>query len=132
MIPSAGAISLAIADANDKFLGKLSYVWEQVGCGETQATAAIARMMQNGIVDAVIGPDCEASCEPSAALTAAHNIPQISYSCSSDLLSDKKAYPTVAPNPDSRSPLLPPPLTARSVLVWAHRSVRTLSALCRF
>ena len=97
MIPSAGAISLAVADANEKFLGKLSYVWEQVACDGTQATAAIARMMQAGIVDAVIGPDCEASCEASAAFSAGQNIPQISYSCSSDLLSDKKAYPTVAP-----------------------------------
>jgi hypothetical protein len=103
LIPSAGAISLAIADANEKFLGKLSYVWEQVGCDGTQATAAIARMMQAGIVDAVIGPDCEASCELSAAFTAGYNIAQISYSCSSDLLSDKKTYPTVAPQ--SRLPL---------------------------
>ncbi len=103
MIPSAGAISLAVADANEKFLGKLSYVWEQVDCDGTQATAAIARMMQSGIVDAVIGPDCEASCEPSAALTAGHNIAQISYSCSSDLLSDKNKHPTVAP--PSRFPL---------------------------
>ena len=108
---SAGAISLAVADANEKFPVKLSYVWEQVGCDGTQAMAAMGRMMQAGIVDAVIGPDCEASCEPSAALTAGHNIAQISYGCSSDLLSDKKAYPTVAPNHDSRSPLLPPPTT---------------------
>jgi hypothetical protein len=101
--PSAGAISLAVADANEKFLVKLSYVWEEVGCDGPQATAAIARMMQAGIVDAVIGPDCEASCEPSAALTAGHNIAQISYSCSSDLLSDKTTYPMVAPQ--SRFPL---------------------------
>ena len=127
MIPSAGTISLAVADANEKFLGKLSYVWEQVACDGTQATAAIARMMQAGIVDAVIGPECEASCEASATLTAAHNIPQISYSCSSDLLSDKTAYPTVAPNHDSRSPLLPPPPTARSVLVWASLRVSPFS-----
>ncbi len=97
MIPSAGAISLAIADANEKFLRKLSYVWEQVDCDGTQATAAIGRMMQAGIVDAVIGPYCEASCEPSGAFTAGYNIAQISYSCSSDLLSDKNKYPTVSP-----------------------------------
>ena len=128
MIPSAGAISLAVADANEKFAGKLSYVWEQVGCGETQATAAIGRMMQAGIVDAVIGPECEASCETSGTFTAGVNIAQISYACSSDLLSDKKKYPTVAPRHASHSPLLPPATSARSVLVWAHRSVRTLSA----
>ena len=128
MTPSAGAISLAVADANEKFAGKLSYVWEQVDCDGTQATAAIARMMQAGIVDAVIGPQCEASCETSGAFTAGHNIAQICYGCSSDLLSDKKKYPTVAPRHASHSPLLPPATSARSVLVWAHRSVRTLSA----
>jgi hypothetical protein len=111
LIPSAGAISLAVADANEKFLRKLSYVWEQVGCDGTQATAAISRMMQAGIVDAVIGPDCEASCEPSAAFAAGFNIAQISYACSSDLLSDKKTYPTVTLNHDSRSPLVPPTTT---------------------
>ena len=129
MIPSAGAISLAVADANEKFLGKLSYVWEQVDCDGTQAAAAaIGRMMQAGIVDAVIGPDCEASCETSAAFSAGYNIAQISYSCSSDLLSDKKKYPTVGPRRPSQSAPLSPPTTARSVFVWAHRSERTLSA----
>ena len=102
LIPSAGAISLAVADANEKFPGKLSYVWEQVGCDGTEATAAIAGMMQAGIVDAVIGPECEASCETSGVFTAGHNILQISYGCSSDLLSDKNKYPTVAPR---RAPL---------------------------
>jgi hypothetical protein len=119
LIPSAGAISLAIADANEKFLRKLSYVWEQVDCDGTQATAAIGRMMQAGIVDAVIGPDCEVSCEPSGAFTAGYNIAQISYSCSSDLLSDKNKYPTVSPRHASHSPLLSPPPTARSVCVGA-------------
>jgi hypothetical protein len=126
MISSAGAISLAVADANEKFLRKLSYVWEQIDCDETQATAAIGRMMQAGIVDAVIGPECEASCETSGTFTAGHNIAQISYGCSSDLLSDKKKYPTVAPRHACLSPPLPPPTTACSVFVWAHRSLRAL------
>jgi hypothetical protein len=105
---SAGAISLAVADANKQFPVKVSFVWEEVDCDDMQATAAISRMMQAGIiVDAVIGPDCEVSCENSASFTAVQNIAQISYSCSSDLLSDETKYPTVAPFPlpGSRSPL---------------------------
>ena len=102
---SAGAISLAVADANKKFPVKVSFVWEEVDCDEVQATAAISRMMQAGIIDAVIGPDCEASCENSASFTAVQNIAQISYSCSSDLLSDKAKYPTVAALPLSALPL---------------------------
>jgi ABC-type branched-subunit amino acid transport system substrate-binding protein len=97
---SAGAISLAVADANKQFPVKVSFVWEEVDCDDTQATAAISRMMQAGIiVDAVIGPDCEVSCENSASFTAVQNIAQISYSCSSDLLSDETKYPTVDPYP---------------------------------
>ena len=92
---SAGAISLAVADANQKFPVKLSYKWKEVDCDSTQATAAISLMLQDDVVDAVIGPACEASCESSAYLTAGRNIAQISYSCSSDLLSNKQKYPTV-------------------------------------
>ena len=94
---SAGAISLAVADANEMFPVKMSYIWEEVACDATQATAAISRMLQDDKLDAVIGPDCEAACESSAYLTAGRNIVQISYSCASDLLSNKKKYPTVPP-----------------------------------
>ena len=92
---AAGAISLAVADANKRFGLNVSYVWREVDCDTSSATAAISRMMQDDILDAVIGPDCEVSCESSAYLTAGRNIAQISYSCSSDLLSNKKKYPTV-------------------------------------
>jgi ABC-type branched-subunit amino acid transport system substrate-binding protein len=90
---------LAVADANAKFGVKVAYTWKEIGCDATQATAAISRMLQDDIVDAVIGPDCEASCESSAYLTAGLDILQISYSCCSDLLSNKKKYPTVEPLP---------------------------------
>ena len=135
---SAGAISLAVADANKQFPVKVSFVWEEVDCDDMQATAAISRMMQAGIIDAVIGPDCEASCENSASFTAVQNIAQISYSCSSDLLSDETKYPTVDPYPlpASRFPLsglatlLPCRTIAHSMLGLVHLSMRTLSAQC--
>ena len=104
---SAGAISLAIADAHTKFGIELKCSWEEVGCDATQATAAISRMLQNDVVDAVIGPYCEASCESSAYLTSGRDIAQISYSCSSDLLSDKKKYPTVKLHPTFHSAVFP-------------------------
>jgi ABC-type branched-subunit amino acid transport system substrate-binding protein len=122
-----------VADANKKFPVKVSFVWEEVDCDEVQATAAISRMMQAGIIDAVIGPDCEASCENSASFTAVQNIAQISYSCSSDLLSDKTKYPTVAPLPlplSALAPLLPCRAIVHVLLGWVHRSMRSLSAQC--
>ena len=92
---SAGAISLAVADANKKFPVKVSFVWAEVDCDSNLAVAAIRRMIQGSIVDALIGPDCEASCESSGGLTAGLDLAQISYSCCSDLLSNKEKYPTV-------------------------------------
>ena len=94
---SAGAISLAVADANKQFPVKVSFVWAEVDCDSNLAVAAISRMIQGSIVDALIGPDCEASCESSGSLTAGLDLAQISYSCCSDLLSNKAKYPTVEP-----------------------------------
>ena len=89
---------MAVADANDKFRVKLSYKWEEIDCDATQAMVAINRMRRDDIIDAVIGPDCESSCEGSGSLTAAEDLVQISYSCCSDLLSNKLKYPTVRPH----------------------------------
>ena len=127
---SAGAIALAVADMNEKFKTKLSYKWEEIDCDAVHATAAISRMLHDDIVDAVIGPDCEFSCETSAVLTAMHDVAQISYSCCSDALYDKMKYPTVesrnqesAPPPPSplrvgtRGPLLLGPLVVADYLV---------------
>ena len=97
MRASAGATSLAVADANQKFPVKVSFRWEEIDCDEMQATAVISRMLQENIVDGVIGPDCEASCEPSASFTAGRDLVQISYSCSSDLLVNRERFPTVCP-----------------------------------
>jgi ABC-type branched-subunit amino acid transport system substrate-binding protein len=121
---SAGAISLAVADANKKFPVKVSFVWEAVDCESNLAVAAISRIIQGNVVDAVIGPDCEASCESLAYLTAELDLPQISYSCRSDLLSDKSKYPTVA------SHLHPRPASARlhcSCCLWMPRCRLSLS-----
>ena len=123
---SAGAISLAVADANSRFPVKLAYKWKAVDCDATQATAAISLMLQDDVVDAVIGPDCEDSCESSAYLTAGRNIAQISYSCSSDLLSDKKKYPTVRPCFPNSAPVL-----WVHPLVLPHSAQRGLTVLTR-
>jgi hypothetical protein len=90
---------MAVADANKQFMIQLTYDWQEIDCDAAQATAAISRALEADVVDAVIGPDCESSCESSAYLTAGRNIAQISYSCSSDVLSNKKKYPTVTTQP---------------------------------
>ncbi len=102
---SIGAISLAIdvvnAQAQGALLGpmirgrKITYSWKEVDCDRSKALAALSQILEEGPVDAVIGPDCSAACESTAILTSGRELPQISYSCSSAALSDKTAYPTV-------------------------------------
>jgi len=96
---SIGAIALAIDDVNSRaaVIGgpKISYAWREVDCDRAKALAALSLMLEEGPVDAVIGPDCSTACESTAILTAAREMPQISYSCSSTILSDKHLYPTV-------------------------------------
>ena len=104
---SIGAIALAVDVANAQAIqpgsvravrgGKITYSWREVDCDSSAALAALTHILEEGgrPVDAVIGPDCSVACESTAILTAGLDIPQISYSCSSIALSDKKAYPTV-------------------------------------
>jgi ABC-type branched-subunit amino acid transport system substrate-binding protein len=100
---SIGAIVLAVDDANTQALigrgwGNLTYSLEEVNCDRSGAIAALTRMLEDGPVDAVIGPDCSAACESTAYLTAGRDIPQISYACGSMDLSDKTKFPTVRPS----------------------------------
>ena len=102
---SIGAIALAVDAANaqadqpgsERAIrgGKITYSWREVDCEPSAALAALTRILDEGPVDAVIGPDCSVACESTTILTAGLDIPQISYSCSSIALSDKKTYPTV-------------------------------------
>ena len=102
---SIGAIALAVDAASAQAgqpgsvrtvrRGKVTYSWREVDCEPSAALAALTRILDEGPVDAVIGPDCSAACESTAILTAGLDIPQISYSCSSIALSNKKTYPTV-------------------------------------
>jgi ABC-type branched-subunit amino acid transport system substrate-binding protein len=102
---SIGAIALAVDAANAQGIqpgsvraipgGMITYSWREADCEPSAAVAALTRILDEGPVDAVIGPDCSVACESTAILTAGLDIPQISYSCSSIALSDKKIYPTV-------------------------------------
>jgi hypothetical protein len=98
---AAGAVSLAVAEANNLsyFVGRdahLAFSWREVDCDSSSAPAALGRMLGEGRVDAVIGPDCSTACESTGYITAGLDIPQISYSCSASILSDKSKYPTVS------------------------------------
>ena len=111
---SIGAIALAVDAANAEAgqpgsvravrRGEIAYSWREVDCEPSAALAALARILDEGPVDAVIGPDCSAACESTAILTAGLDIPQISYSCSSIALSDKRMYPTVRLTFAARAP----------------------------
>ena len=64
-------------------------------CDASVGLAALSDLLEkDGPLDAVIGPGCSSECESTAFLTSGRNLPQISYSCNSPLLSDSVKYPT--------------------------------------
>jgi hypothetical protein len=97
---SIGAIALAVDFVNNQtdLLGgkKVVYSWQAIDCNPSQAIASLTRMLEERPVDAVIGPDCSVACESTAYLTSGRDIPQISYSCSADSLSDRAKFPSVS------------------------------------
>jgi hypothetical protein len=105
---ASGALMMAVDEVNRRSeLGglKLHMEWREIGCDSSSASAELSRLLEEGPVDAVIGPWCSLGCESSAYLTGGRNILQVSYSCTSDVLSDKLKFPTVMelPNPSTRS-----------------------------
>ncbi len=94
------AASLAVNELNSDSAGllngkQLEFVWREVSCDAVHSTAAISTLREEARIDAVIGPDCDVACESTAFLAAGLNLLQISYACTSPLLSDKVQYPTV-------------------------------------
>ena len=79
---SIGAIALAVDAANAQAgqlgpvlavrRGKVAYSWREVECEPSAALAALTHILDEGPVDAVIGPDCSVACESTAILTARH------------------------------------------------------------
>lgn len=62
--------------------------------GPTAMKAAIRLRTSDEGLDALLGDACSSACEPTGLLTAAWNIPQVSYRCTDVMFSDKTVYPT--------------------------------------
>lgn len=62
-------------------------------CNGRKGMQAVVEMWSEGI-DGIIGDVCSSVCIPVGLLSAAWNLPQIGTFCGSELLSDKKVYPT--------------------------------------
>ena len=110
----AGAAALAVARVNaDKTLlpgRRLRYTWADSGCSSTQGLEAMGTLLGGkSTINAVIGPGCSAACEVTSHLSAGQNIPQISWGCTSHVLSDKTKHQlfsrTVSPEA-SKTPAL--------------------------
>ena len=93
----AGAAALAVEQVNQNDLllpGRvLGYVWADSGCSPQQGLKAIGELLGGtSIVNAVIGPGCSPACEVTSHLSGGQNIPQISWGCTSHVLSDKSKH----------------------------------------
>jgi hypothetical protein len=91
---ASGALRMAVEELNRRpeLLGglKLQVAEKAIGCDSSSASAGLSVLLEEGRVDAVIGPWCSLGCESSAYITSGRDIVQISYSCTSPLLSQTK------------------------------------------
>ena len=56
--------------------------------------SAVEAWSASSDLDGIIGATCSVVCQPVGLLAAEWNLPMVSYSCTSDSLSDKEVYPT--------------------------------------
>lgn len=74
----------------------IQWHWKDTFCQPRQGLAVAVDLWSdfNGELDAYIGGACSVVCEPVALLSAAFNLPYVSFGCTSDTLSNKYNYPT--------------------------------------
>ena len=94
----AGAAALAVKRINsdENLVGghSLEYNWADSACSASQSLKALGGLLSGAAtIHAVIGPACSQACETTAHLSAGQNLAQISFACTSPLLSDKAKFP---------------------------------------
>lgn len=91
------AMVLAVqAIANDSSLlngHSVTFIWNDTQCKDEFSVKAMLDQMSKG-VEVFIGPAC--TCETTAKVASAFNIPVISYMCMNEELSEKTIFPTFA------------------------------------
>ena len=95
---SVGAAYLARDDINLASIvdgRRLEIRLRAVECDREAAAIAVGDERAKGPLDAVVGPHCSDTCQSTGFVTASFKIPQISYSCRSNEMSDKTVYPLV-------------------------------------
>ncbi|XP_014664127.1 PREDICTED: gamma-aminobutyric acid type B receptor subunit 1-like [Priapulus caudatus] len=100
-IASAATIAIDDINANASLLpdNTLRFVWLDTQCDEKMGLHAIVNMWSRRHADHIrgfIGPGCDVVCETAGLLASAWNMPIVSWGCTSNHLSDKDAYNTLA------------------------------------
>ena len=98
----AGAAALAVERVNADVSAvprlSLEYSWADSGCSVQQGLKAMGELLGgSSSVDAVIAPGCSSGCEATSYLAGGQGLPQLSYSCTAILLSNKDEHPLVSP-----------------------------------
>lgn len=97
-VTSLAAVYVGIQEVSERHLldgYHINLKFKDSRCDKLVGTKAVVEMWSSeGSIDAVIGDGCSDVCNPVGLLTAAWNIPQVSFSCAHPQLSDKTVYPT--------------------------------------
>ena len=97
----ASAIPIALEDVNSRSQllpnRTLRYVWNDTRCDAGDGLYEMVNMWMTlrENLHAIIGGACDVVCEPAGLLAGKWNIPMVSWGCSSSVLSNRVAYPTL-------------------------------------
>lgn len=132
MRAAAGAVMLAIRSANILLGGvgggeqsrtKVTPIVKYTECDVFDAATSIAEEIGAGSILGVVGPFCSLACESSAYLTSKLDIAQVSYSCTSDALSDRVKYPTFTRMASAYSSWMPAVVAFVQWCRWARLAI---------
>lgn len=87
------ALDMALQKVNEDFPATVVGIWADSRCLANFGLANFVSMVKDKRVQAVIGDGCSVACEPMGSLGGIWGTPQISWGCSSPILSDKARFP---------------------------------------
>lgn len=88
-------LALEEINSNNELLRGVTAVgiWGDSKCLASHGLSKFVSLVKERKVQAIIGDGCSVACEPMASLGGVWQVPQISWGCSSPILSDKSRFP---------------------------------------
>lgn len=102
---------------------EIDFIFAETRCDGRVGMKSAVEMRLQARIDALIGCSCSSVCLPVGLLAAAWNLPEISYYCYSELLSDKSVYPTFTRTVGTFQKFLAPTMDILEAFGWNRLAI---------